>query len=114
VISFMLQPHYPRAKRPQCPLNRRPGGPRTGLDAMAKRKDSYPYRESNQSRPARSLVAILTELPQFWKLMIMKNTFFFFFLFLVMYHFSCDKEVEVQGYERKLASAGAKNVTAYV
>jgi hypothetical protein len=37
-------------------------GPRTGLDAMAKRKKShyYPCRESNPDRPARNLFSVLT------------------------------------------------------
>jgi hypothetical protein len=40
------------------------GGSRADLDSMVKRKKSYPCpcRESNPSRPARSLVTILTEL----------------------------------------------------
>jgi hypothetical protein len=36
-------------------------GSRAGLDAVEKRKISYPYRESNLGRPARSLVGIPTE-----------------------------------------------------
>jgi hypothetical protein len=40
-------------------------GPRAGVDSVAKRKKvSFPWRESNPSRPARSLVAIRTELSQ--------------------------------------------------
>jgi hypothetical protein len=37
-------------------------GPRAGLDATEKNKISCPCRETNPSRPARSLVAIPTEL----------------------------------------------------
>jgi hypothetical protein len=37
-------------------------GPRTGLDVVVERKIPSPRRESNSSRPARSLVAIPTEL----------------------------------------------------
>jgi hypothetical protein len=37
--------------------------PRAGLDAVARRKNPSPCRESNAGRPARSLVTILTELP---------------------------------------------------
>jgi hypothetical protein len=42
-------------------------GSRAGMDTMTKRKKSHhcPRRELNPSRPARSLVTILTELPQF-------------------------------------------------
>jgi len=39
------------------PLERRLGGPRAGLDAVAKRKNP------NSGYPARSLVTLLTELP---------------------------------------------------
>jgi len=40
-------------------------GPRPGLDAVAKRKESHHClcREFNPGRPARGLVIILTELP---------------------------------------------------
>jgi hypothetical protein len=37
-------------------------GPRTCLDALARRKISCPCREMKHSRPARSLVTILIEL----------------------------------------------------
>jgi len=36
---------------------------RAGLDAVAKRKILSPRRELNRSRPARSLVAVLTATP---------------------------------------------------
>jgi hypothetical protein len=38
-------------------------GPIISLDAVAKRKNPNPCRESNHGRPARSLVTVLTELP---------------------------------------------------
>jgi hypothetical protein len=37
-------------------------GLRTNLDAVAKRRISYPCREKNPGRPAHNLVTILTEL----------------------------------------------------
>jgi len=41
-------------------------GPRAGLDtAVAKRTNVCPYRESKPCHPVRSLVTVLTELPQF-------------------------------------------------
>jgi hypothetical protein len=39
-------------------------GTRSGLDAVVKRKNLRPFRELNPGRPARSLVAVLTELPR--------------------------------------------------
>ena len=44
------------------PLNRRPGGPTTGLGVL-KRKISFPYRDPNPGPSNRSLVSILTMLP---------------------------------------------------
>jgi hypothetical protein len=43
-------------------------GPRTGLDAVAKRKikSHYTCRELNPGRPARSIVTVLTELVCAW------------------------------------------------
>jgi hypothetical protein len=38
--------------------------PRASLDAVAKRKNPSPYRESSPGRPASSLVTKLTELTQ--------------------------------------------------
>jgi hypothetical protein len=40
-------------------------GPRTGLDAVVNRRNPCPCRESNPSRPARSLVTMITELIRF-------------------------------------------------
>jgi hypothetical protein len=40
-------------------------GPRAGLDAVAKRKNLAPCRESNLGHPSRSLVTVLTELLRF-------------------------------------------------
>jgi hypothetical protein len=42
-------------------------GPRTGLDAVARKKNMIPFRELNPDRPARSLVTTLTELLQLHK-----------------------------------------------
>jgi hypothetical protein len=39
-------------------------GPRAGLDPVAKRKNPCPCQESNSGCPARSLVAMLLELPR--------------------------------------------------
>jgi hypothetical protein len=39
-------------------------GPSSGLDAVAKKKNPYPWRELNRSRTACNLVTILTELPR--------------------------------------------------
>jgi hypothetical protein len=42
-------------------------GPRAVLDAVSKRKSHCPCRDSNPSRPARSLITMLTELyKKFW------------------------------------------------
>jgi hypothetical protein len=38
-------------------------GPRLGMDAVAKRKNTCLCRELNYGRPARRSVAVLTELP---------------------------------------------------
>jgi hypothetical protein len=60
------QLHAPAAIPPgnehQYPLARRMGGPRDGLDAVARGKISSPNGESNPGRPDGSLVTILTEL----------------------------------------------------
>jgi hypothetical protein len=50
-------------------------GPRAGLDAVAKKKILSPSRESNPCRPARSLVAIPTEL---WLFLLQFNVFLYF------------------------------------
>jgi hypothetical protein len=44
----------PRGKDPRYPLDRRLGGPRTGLEAEARRKILCPCRGSKPDRPARS------------------------------------------------------------
>jgi hypothetical protein len=36
-VSFTLRLLYQREKRPECTFDRRLGGPRAGMDAMAKR-----------------------------------------------------------------------------
>jgi len=38
-------------------------GPRAGLDAVEKRKNPCPCRESSPGRPPHSLVIVLTKLP---------------------------------------------------
>jgi hypothetical protein len=38
VVSFTLQPIYPSGKSNRYPLNRRQGGPRTGLNSLGKTK----------------------------------------------------------------------------
>jgi hypothetical protein len=40
-------------------------GPRTGLDAVARRKIPNYYRESKPGRPTRSLVTVLAEVSRF-------------------------------------------------
>jgi hypothetical protein len=69
VVSFMPRPFYPQGKeRAPPPRTHWLGdwvGLRAGLDtAVVKRKNPCPYRESNPSRPGRSLVTILTEVPR--------------------------------------------------
>jgi hypothetical protein len=49
VVSFTL-----RGNSPRYPLDRRLGGPLSRSGRNVKRKISYPYQESNPSRPARS------------------------------------------------------------
>jgi len=50
-------------------------GPRASLEAVAKRKIPCPRRESNAGRPARSLVAMLTEfsriLPKYIRIVLL-------------------------------------------
>jgi hypothetical protein len=47
VVSFTLRPLYPQEKSPWYPVDRRLGGPRTGVDAVVKRKIPNPFRVSN-------------------------------------------------------------------
>jgi hypothetical protein len=65
VISFMSRPLYPEVRSSGTHWTGGWVGHRAGLDAVAKRKKSRHClcRELNPSRPARSLVSILTELP---------------------------------------------------
>jgi hypothetical protein len=53
-------------------------GPRTGLDAVAKRKIPSPFRESNPNHPAHSQVALPTELSRYCRMLILKYFNFFF------------------------------------
>jgi hypothetical protein len=62
---------YPRGKNPRYPLDRRLGGPQTGLDAGARRK-IRPCRGSNPDRPivkpvVRHYTAWATAAPLFMK-----------------------------------------------
>jgi hypothetical protein len=59
VVSFTPRPFYPRRKRPLYPLDRSLGGPRSGLDAVVKRKIPAP---SGNRTPTVQPVPILTEL----------------------------------------------------
>jgi hypothetical protein len=52
VVSFTPRPFYPQGKSPWYPLDRRPGGPRAGLDAVVKRKIPSPCRDSNPDHSA--------------------------------------------------------------
>jgi hypothetical protein len=49
----------PPGKRPRYPFDRRLGGPRVDLDAVAKRNNLCFNQESKPGRPARSLVTTL-------------------------------------------------------
>jgi len=61
------QLHAPAALPPDKSPGTRPigdwVGPRAGLDAVAKKNNPSPCRESHPDRPIRILVTILTELP---------------------------------------------------
>jgi hypothetical protein len=59
LVSFTPWPHYPRGKSPHTHSIGGWVGPRTGLDAVAKRNISSPCRESNLGCTARSIVTIL-------------------------------------------------------
>jgi hypothetical protein len=48
-------------------------GPRAGLDAVAKRNNSWPFRELSLGRPSLNLVTILTELCRFRKEKCIQN-----------------------------------------
>jgi hypothetical protein len=75
VVSFTLRPLYPGERARGI---RYIGGwvdPRAGLDSVAKRRIfTSPCRELTRGRPTRSLVAILTELPQLSKMSTSKST----------------------------------------
>jgi hypothetical protein len=57
VVRFTPRPLYPQGKSPRYPLDRRWVGPRTVLDAVAKRKIPSPRRESNSRTPIVQSVA---------------------------------------------------------
>jgi len=64
-VSFKLRPLYPKVRGHDTDWRGGWVGPRTTRDPLAERKKSHqrPYREMKLSRPAHSLVSILTELP---------------------------------------------------
>jgi hypothetical protein len=65
VVSFTTRSLYPQGKSPWCPLDRRLGGSQSRYGRGGEEKNSQPppgIKTQNQDRPARSLVAILTEL----------------------------------------------------
>jgi hypothetical protein len=64
VVSFTPRPLYPRSKSPRHPLDLRLGGPPSRSGRGGEEKIPCSCRESNPSRLVRSLVTILTELPQ--------------------------------------------------
>jgi hypothetical protein len=59
VASFTPRLLYPKIKNPRYALDRRLGGLQSGLDAVARRKNPSPCRESNPGRSTRSLVVIM-------------------------------------------------------
>jgi hypothetical protein len=62
VVIFTPRPLYPWGKRPRYFLDRRLGGPQSWSGRGDVEKTSLPG--SKPSRPALSVVTILTELPQ--------------------------------------------------
>jgi hypothetical protein len=63
VVIFTPLPLHSRERIPAALWVGGWADPRAGLDAVARRKNPSPSRESNPDFPARSLVTILTELP---------------------------------------------------
>jgi hypothetical protein len=47
MVSFIPWPLHSQAKRPQHPLDRRLGGPITGLDIVAKKKNPFIAPDGN-------------------------------------------------------------------
>jgi hypothetical protein len=56
VVSFTTRPLYSRRNFPQYPLHGWLGGPQSQSGRGGKVKNPFQRRESNASRPARSLV----------------------------------------------------------
>jgi hypothetical protein len=55
MVSFTLRPLYSRGKVPRYPLDRRPVGPRTGVDDVERRK-TLPHRTRNSDNSVIKLV----------------------------------------------------------
>jgi hypothetical protein len=66
VFSFTARSLYPRRKSPRYPLDGRLGGPqsRAGRGGEEEKSHHCLCQELNPSRPARSVVPTLTELPR--------------------------------------------------
>jgi hypothetical protein len=54
VVSCTPRALYPREKRPQCPLDRRLGGPQNRSERCTRRIEKISCRESNPGHPVRS------------------------------------------------------------
>jgi hypothetical protein len=64
LASFTPQALYPGERAPGTHWIGGWVGPRAGLNAVAKRNNTYHYRESKPGRPAHSSATILPELPR--------------------------------------------------
>jgi len=107
VVATMPQLLYAQSKNPWYPLDRRLGGPRAGLNAVAVRKHPIPCWESNPGCPAHNLDTILIELP--WKNMVnhMSKTMIIgfstiFILFLLRIMQTLSEEHRLKVFENRL------------
>jgi hypothetical protein len=68
VVIFTLRPLYSRRWGPNYPFDRRLGWPQSWFRRGGEEKESLlrPCWESNDGRPTRNLVTVLTELPRIW------------------------------------------------